>query len=190
MNTRHLIVGAAIAGAVSVGVPAVAHAAPVVPAQAVLAAHEFPFGSTGYETNQSVEKAPTKPSGTTPCDLKEYEAEKTLTGARSADAQVDRGETTLAASILDRPIINTIRDLRRDCGSRFVREGRPLAVPADLTRYKADVFTFAEGQLLDATVEVRGVTVSVMAVNEKNPADFDGFWQTLRAQVAKVERQP
>ncbi|WP_336670501.1 hypothetical protein [Tsukamurella sp. USMM236] len=45
---------------------------------------------------------------------------------------------------------------------------------------------------LQAWIDVRGVTVIVEAEGKTDAAaaDSDIFWQTLRAQVAKVERQP
>ncbi|WEL94780.1 hypothetical protein P1N98_07865, partial [Tsukamurella tyrosinosolvens] len=65
-----------------------------------------------------------------------------------------------------------------------------LAAPDDLARLKP--FIMAVGRnTLQAWVDVRGTTVIVEAEGKKDAAaDSEVFWQTLRAQVAKIERQP
>lgn len=190
MHARLLIAGVALAGAAAAGLPAVAQAAPVVPAQAILAAHEFPLGSTGYESNQTVEKAPSKSSGTTECDRKSDELDRAAAGARSADASANRGDTVFLVSILERPLIAQLKEFIRICGDGGEDRGTPLAAPHDLARYQPRLTSSLGGRFLQAGLDVRGTSVIVLARNGRAPADFDGFWQTLRAQVGKIERQP
>ncbi|BDD83057.1 hypothetical protein TPB0596_28200 [Tsukamurella pulmonis] len=190
MRARHLVAGTTVAVLAAVGLPGVAQAAPVVPAQAVLAAHEFPAGSTGYTQKSSIESAASVPSAKTPCTTATYEAEKATAGGRSTTATARRGSTVLDASVIDRVVIDKAIEIGRACTDDGPMPGTRLSAPADLARYRTVFSSNAGGRELIGFIGVRDSTVRVDAVSVRDRADFDAFWQTVRAQVAKVERQP
>ncbi|ADG78385.1 putative protein OS=Tsukamurella paurometabola (strain ATCC 8368 / DSM / CCUG 35730 /CIP 100753 / JCM 10117 / KCTC 9821 / NBRC 16120 / NCIMB 702349/ NCTC 13040) OX=521096 GN=Tpau_1767 PE=4 SV=1 [Tsukamurella paurometabola] len=187
---RLAAVGALTLAALSA--PALAQAAPIVPSQAILAAHEFPFGSTRYKVTSEV-GSPAKSSGETACDRASYAVDKRMEGTRTTDASAERGATELEASVNERPMADAMRTVFQTCGTQFGIRDRIalLPLPADLNRYNGFVFISVARDSYIGVVDVRGAAVGV-SVNSRGdqPADGDAFWQTLRAQVAKVERQP
>ena len=193
MRARHLLAGSTVAVLAAVGLPGIAQAAPVVPAQAVLAAHEFPAGTTGYKATAEVgEPAGTLVSGSA-CGRAEHAVDQKLEGARSTDAQVRRGALTLESSVIDRPLSAAMRNVFTTCAAGTPAAGRslPAALPTDLARYKGFVVRVGGGQAMIGVVDVRGASVGVSVEGtSSSPADEGAFFQVLRAQVAKVERQP
>ncbi|GAA1014682.1 hypothetical protein [Tsukamurella strandjordii] len=191
MNTRHLVAAASIAGAVVIGLPAVAQAAPVVPAQAILAANEFPFGSVEYKVSSEIGAPPVKVTGDSSCERASYDLDKRLEGAKSTDAEAVRGSSKLEASVNDRPMADAMRTVFRVCGAELGVQLAIAPLPADLSRYNGFVFLSESRDSAIGVVDVRGAAVGVSVDGRGNqPADTDAFWQILRAQVAKVERQP
>lgn len=196
MNVRRRVAGAAAAAATIVSLPALAHAAPVVPQQAVLAAHEFPAGSTDYkverETLTSPDGLPEDSPADSECGTKLNALARSMEGTEILEAEAVHGTTELEASVLSRTITAARGAATEACRSDVAAANRPtiLAAPDDLARLKP--FIMAVGRnTLQAWVDVRGVTVIVEAEGKKDAAaDSEIFWQTLRAQVAKVERQP
>lgn len=196
MNVRRRVAGAAAAAATIISLPALAHAAPVVPHQAVLAAHEFPTGSTGYkverETLTSPDGLPEDSPTDSVCGTKLNALARVLEGTEIVEAEAVHGTTELEASVLNRTITAARGAATEACRADVAAADRPtiLAAPDDLARLKP--FIMAVGRnTLQAWVDVRGTTVIVEAEGKKDAAaDSEVFWQTLRAQVAKVERQP
>ncbi|BDD83061.1 hypothetical protein TPB0596_28240 [Tsukamurella pulmonis] len=196
MNVRQWAAGSAVATATVVFLPALAQAAPIAPQQAVLAAHEFPLGSTEYkverETLTSPEGLPSEPAAQSQCATKLDALSKALDGAAIVEAEAVRGTTELESSVLDRTVTTARSDASKACMQEVTGEDRPtiLDAPQDLARLNP--FLFAMGRnTLQGWVDVRGVTVIVEAEGKDGGAvETEAFWQTLRAQVAKVERQP
>ncbi|MBS4104095.1 hypothetical protein [Tsukamurella paurometabola] len=195
MNARRWVAGSAAAAAI-ISLPAGAQAAPVVPQQAVLAAHEFPGGSTGYKVERETLTAPDGlPEGSptdSPCGTGLAALARAMEGTEIVEAEAVHGTTELEASVLSRPVTAARSAATEACRADVDAADRPtiLAAPDDLARLKP--FIMAVGRnTLQAWVDVRGVTVIVEAEGKKDgAADSDVFWQTLRSQVAKVERQP
>ncbi|WP_159103257.1 hypothetical protein [Tsukamurella sp. 1534] len=176
--------------------PAVAQAAPVNPSQAVLAAHEFPFGSTGYKVEREVLKpddvAPDAPAdATSPCAVELGRTFEKLAGVTVVEAEVTRAGTELEAAVMSRRVTDYFTATFRACNAQMPPRERAsvLPVPADLAGRGA--FVFRDGDEYIGWTDVRDVTVTVYAeAKDKLPVDAEAFWQTFRAQVAKVERQP
>lgn len=188
MRARHLLGGSTVAVLAAICLPGIVQAAPVVPAQAVLAAREFPAGTTGYTAKTEVGKPAGTLASDSPCGRAEHAVDQRLAGARSTDAQVRRGALTLESSVIDRPMSATMRNTFTTCAA-----GRavPEALPADLARYQGFVVRVGGGQSLVGVVDVRGASVGVSVDGSSaSPADEGAFFLVLRAQVAKVERQP
>ncbi|WP_019203353.1 hypothetical protein [Tsukamurella sp. 1534] len=196
MQIRRLVAGTTVALATAAGVPAVAAAAPVSPSGAVLAAHEFPSGSTGYKVEKEklseLAGVPEKGEGGSPCATKADALAKALDGAEVVEAEAKRGSVEFEASVIGGRLTTANRDAVTACRSSLPAEKRTVAreAPADLTHLRPFIFAVGDSEL-QGWADVRGVTVLVSAEGEKGAAvDSEGFWQTLRAQIAKVERQP
>ncbi|CAM3748178.1 hypothetical protein TSST111916_04405 [Tsukamurella strandjordii] len=187
---RFAAVGALTFAALSI--PALAQAAPIVPAQAVLAANEFPLGSTGYKTDDATIDFNGDESANTACDRAVRDAVKSISGVKAVSAEVLRGTTKIESGVVGRAYTARVAEIDVTCDADSSGNARPqkLAAPPDLARYRTHITTY-RGSSIDSWVDVRGVTVSVQAHGtDGTPVDADAFWQTLRAQVAKVERQP
>ncbi|TWS25112.1 hypothetical protein FK268_07795 [Tsukamurella sputi] len=193
MRVRHLLAGSTVAVLAAVGLPGLAQAAPIVPAQAVLAAHEFPAGSTEYKARAEVGEPAGQLVSDSVCGRAEHAVDQRLEGARSTDASARRGALTLESSVIDRPMSATMRNAFTTCAASTPASSRllPSALPADLSRYQGFVVRIGAGQALLGVVDVRGASVGVSVEGgSSSPADEGAFFQVLRAQVAKVERQP
>lgn len=170
-----------------------AAAAPIVPSQAVLAAQEFPIGSTGYKVSSDIGSPADKPDGDTPCDRASYDVEKAVAGVKSTDAKAVRGPQRLEASVISRPMAGVMRQLFATCTTQF-RYSTSAAVaplPADLSRYTGFIVRSPKQRSLIGVVDVRGAAVGAeVDASGSAPVDEDAFWQLLRAQIAKIERQP
>ena len=59
-----------------------------------------------------------------------------------------------------------------------------------MSRYGAITAATEGGTTLEAVAEVRGITIQVLVDASPDGADHATFWELLRAQIAKVERQP
>ncbi|KXO92078.1 hypothetical protein AXK56_02985 [Tsukamurella pulmonis] len=195
MIARRIAAALVPVAAMSLLVPGTAHAAPVNTAQAVLAAHEFPLGSTGYkvetETLEPLDEPQDASPAAGPCGRFIDAMFQRLSGARVSDASAVRGGTEINATVLSRPMARFMADGFPTCEAALDPRSRStvLAVPADLARLNP--FLFRDADELQGWVDVRGISVNVIASATKGSAvDTDAFWQTLRAQVAKVERQP
>ncbi|BDH57008.1 hypothetical protein [Tsukamurella sp. PLM1] len=196
MSIRRLVAGTTAAAATIICLPAIAQAAPVSPQHAVLAAHEFPLGSTGYKVEReklsALEGVPSDPGAASPCATALTALTERLADSEIVEAEAVRGTTELEASVLDTTVTTARRDAATACRSSVDADDRPstLQAPADLARLKPFIFAIGT-DTLQAWVDVRGVTVIVEAEGKNDAAaDSESFWQTLRAQVAKVERQP
>lgn len=193
MQIHRAAAGLTIALAATAALPAVATAAPISLPHAVLAAHEFPSGSTNYKVEQetvSPGRIPAHLQGTA-CGAKWTSLIEAAAGGQSVEAEVKRGSTELEASILSRPTTTIARDMMLTCDRQIASNDRLSVrpVPADLAALKPFVISFSKSDL-QAWVDVRGVTVLVEAEADNNATvDADGFWQTLRAQISKVQRQ-
>ncbi|MGX9296819.1 hypothetical protein [Tsukamurella paurometabola] len=187
MRPGGLLAGATVAVLASVGLPAVAQASPVVPAQAVLAAHEFPAGSKDYKAFPIGRLPAARPqTARTPCDARAAELDAAVAGASAIEVEAWRGDTLFTASIIDRPVAAQFEAATLAC----TKAGPKIAPPADLARVNPTVRR-SNSQRMEAMVDVRGVNVGVVASSPRGKTlDADTFWQVLRAQVAKVERQP
>ncbi|MCS3780167.1 hypothetical protein [Tsukamurella ocularis] len=183
----------------AVGLPGIAHAAPVNTAQAVLAAHEFPAGTTGYEvetetlTSIGARATPGAVDDPSPsaCSRNISRMFERMEGARVTEARAVRGSTRVEAVVLNRPMTALMTETFPTCEATLLPSERSavLAAPRDLARLRP--FIFRDKDELQAWVDVRGVAINVTARGtNRSPADADAFWQTLHAQVAKVERQP
>jgi len=191
MRARHLLAGSTVAVLTAVGLPGIAQAAPIVPAQAVLAAHEFPAGTTGYTAKAEVGEPAGQLVSDSACGRAEHAVDQRLEGARSTDTSARRGALTLESSVIDRPMAAVMRDTFSVCTAGLRERPVPAALPADLARHKGFVVRMADGRALVGVVDVRGASVGVSVDGPASaPADEAAFWQVLRAQVAKVERQP
>ncbi|AUN40223.1 hypothetical protein [Tsukamurella tyrosinosolvens] len=187
MRLRPLVSGSTVAVLAAVGLPAAAHAAPVVPAQAVLAAHEFPAGSKDYKAFPIGRFPAAQPqTARTPCDERAAKLDAAVAGASAIEVEVWRGDTLFTASIIDRPVAAQFEAATLAC----TKAAPKIAPPADLARVNPTIRRNSS-QRMEAMVDVRGVNVGVVASSPRGKTlDADTFWQVLRAQVAKVERQP
>ncbi|TWS25113.1 hypothetical protein FK268_07800 [Tsukamurella sputi] len=192
MIARRLSVAGAIAVATLAIVPAVAQAAPVNTARAILAAHEFPPGSSGYKVETETLDPFDEPEGSsTPCSRFIRTMFERLGGAQVTSAQASRGATDVEVAVVNRPMAALMAEGFPTCEAQVDPRARStvLAAPADLTRLRP--FVFKDADEMQAWVDLRGISVNVTATtNNRGPADADAFWQVLRTQIAKVERQP
>lgn len=192
MRLRNLLAGSTVAALAAVALPAAAHAAPVVPAQVVLAAHEFPVGTTGYSVeNETIRTTddvnrPTR----TECDRRLVAGAKRIDGAHASTAKVTRGPVRMESAVVDRSFTTEVSALSAACDAEQAPSSRSvvLPAPADLTRFRSFLTQYG-GMSFQGWVDVRGATVTVDVTSSSSDADpRDLFWQVLRAQVAKVER--
>lgn len=199
MRLRNLLTGSTVAVLAAVGLPAAAQAAPVDTAHAVLAAHEFPAGTTGYTVETETltpigdSAAPGAVGGSSPtaCERNMGRMFERMDGARVTEARAVRGTTRVEAALLNRPLTALMMETFPTCEAALSPSERSAvpAAPADLARLRP--FIFRDEDELQAWVDVRGVAINVTARStNRSSADADAFWQLLRAQVAKVERQP
>lgn len=194
MRVRHLLAGSTVAVLAAVGLPGVAQAAPIVPAQAVLAAHEFPVGSSGYTVEHETIRTTDEVNGParTECDRRLVAGAKAIDGAHATTAKVTRGNMTVETAVVDRSFTAEVSALTTACDAESSSLGRTviLPAPADLARFRTFITRYATASF-QGWVDVRGTTVSVDVSSRGDAvAEPDLFWRTLRAQVAKVERQP
>ncbi|KXP09728.1 hypothetical protein AXK57_12840 [Tsukamurella pulmonis] len=167
-----------------------ATAAPVVPATAILTAAEFPSGSSQYTVMHR--PAPTAPAGAagTSCDAARERLGAASAGGRSTEAVAYRGRTYASVELTDRPLLDPIRAVITACTDSEPGAPTTLAVPRDVSRYGAITAATEGGTTLEAVAEVRGITIQVLVDASPDGADHATFWELLRAQIAKVERQP
>lgn len=187
MIARRCAAATALAVA-ALSVPALAQAAPVVPSQAVLAANEFPAGSFDYKVfRDTFPAAGSAEAGTSPCGIATRELERMLAGVSVVEAEAWRG-STLFYSVVGRPVKDLQSKQTGAClpSTQAVRQ----QIPVDLARVNLTV-TRSGSQRIEGSADVRGVTVGVVgSAPDGKTLDTDTFWQVLRAQIAKVERQP
>lgn len=191
MSIGRVFLGSTVAVLAVACFPAVANAAPVNPGRALLSQSEFPAGTFGYEAGRGRPSTGLDSGKTPQCAAKSRDLDRRLDTVAAADARAGIGSTTLLVYIVDQPLSTAIGDVVRSCDENgdMVRVA-PAAIPADLRRLSPFVLSSAKTDL-QGWVDVRGVTVSVNAFGpDRGAADTEAFWQTLRAQVAKVERQP
>ncbi|ADG78384.1 hypothetical protein [Tsukamurella paurometabola] len=189
MIARRLAAAGALALA-ALSAPALAQAAPIVPSQAILAAHEFPFGSTSYQLkDETIDFTGAESADDSPCERSLRDAMAAIAGTKAMSAEAKRGTTTISSAIVARSYTDRVAKIDEACDDGAARQ-QNLAAPPDLARYTSHITTY-RGSSIDSWVDVRGVTVSVQVYSSgSNAVDSEAFWQTLRAQVAKVERQP
>lgn len=193
---RFLMVVASVLGA-SVLSPATAYATPVAPARALLSQAEFPEGSTGYtredRADLTTSERPTgDPARYTPCERSFATMFGVLDDASAAEATARRGTTRLGVTVIDAEVLRHARELFRTCNAEYPpdQRTRELATPADLAGVRPYLVANGRHELI-AWVQLRGITIHVDAwVIGGQALDTAAFWQALRAQVAKVERQP
>ena len=192
MIARRFVAAGAIALATLGIVPGVAQAAPVNTARAILAAHEFPLGSSGYKVEtETLEPFDEPDNASTPCSRFIRTMFERLGGAQVTSAQAGRGTTEVEVAVMNRPMAALMAEGFPTCEAQVDPRARStvLAAPADLTRLRP--FVFKDADEIQAWVDLRGVSVNVIATSKnRGPADADAFWQVLRTQIAKVERQP
>ncbi|CAM3827103.1 hypothetical protein ACXYTP_02205 [Tsukamurella ocularis] len=192
MIGRRLVVAGAIALAAPALGPGVAQAAPVNTTRTILAAHEFPLGSNGYKVETETLEPFDEPGNTgTPCSRFIRTMFERLGGAQVTSAQVIRGTTQVEVAVVNRPMAALMAEGFPTCEAQVDPRARStvLAAPTDLARLRP--FVFKDADEMQAWVDLRGISVNVTTTTKnRGPADAETFWQTLRAQVAKVERQP
>lgn len=192
MIARRFAAAGALGLATLTFVPAVAQAAPVNTARAILAADEFPFGSSGYKVETEMLDPFDEPEGSsTPCSRFIRSMFERLGGAQVTSAQSVRDTTEVEVAVINRSMASLMAEGFPTCEAQVDARARStvLAAPADLTRLHP--FIFKDADEMQAWVDLRGVSVNVIATSKsRGPADADAFWQVLRTQIAKVERQP
>lgn len=192
MRVSRVLAGTTEAVLATVGLPAVAEAAPVNLSRALLAADEFPLGTSGY----TVALDTLRISGvvdavaSTECDRKVDATFRHAEGARFVSAKVRRGTTGIESMVVDRRITAAVSDMTTTCDAATDQRSRPVVLPspADLTRLHPYVVQYGKGSV-QGWADVRGTTVTV-DLSDSRGTDRDLFWQTFRAQIAKVEKQP
>ncbi len=197
MRARHVLAGSTVAVLATVALPAAAQAVPVIPARAILAAHEFPSGSTEYSRNagprlDSSDRPTGDPSRFTPCQRSLAAMYARVDRTTSAEATARRSSTKLDVTVIGAPVLDSTRELYRTCNADFppAERTRDLAAPADIARVRPYIVANGHHELI-AWVELRGITLHVDAwTTGGGTPDHDAFWHLLRAQIAKVERQP
>lgn len=187
----------AVAGLLAVGIvlvaPAMSTAAPVDPTRAILSAAEFPIDTGTYRVTHTVNRAPTTSSGLTAdaCESAGVKMMNAATGSRSTEAMAFQGKTYASVELTDRALVTPIRATIDACRTTPNADVPVLiGTPAEFTRYRLIAGTASHGKELNGWAEVRGVTVQVVVDASPNPPDYDTFWRLLRAQIAKIERQP
>ncbi|MET9328612.1 hypothetical protein [Tsukamurella sp. NPDC003166] len=194
MRVRHVLVGTTVTLLAVAGLPAVAQAAPVDPARAILSAAEFPAGTTGYAVEHETIRTTDDVNGPTrtECDRRLVAAAKKIDGAPATTAKVTRGSVGVESAVVGRSFTAEVTSLTTACDAESDTRIRSVVLPApqDLARFRTFVLQYA-GNSFQGWVDVRGATVTVdVSSRGSAAADRDLFWQVLRAQVAKVERQP
>ncbi|CAM3347400.1 hypothetical protein [Tsukamurella hominis] len=190
MRLRTLVAGATVAVLATVGLPAAAHAAPVVPARALLTAAEFPAGSTQYTPGRRTPSTGLGGLESADCIALRDGLDGDFRRSAVADAVALRGRSAIMVSIVDRPLTSRIADVVTRCAEPDVPRAVAVTAPTDLERVRPRVLTTGADDIR-GWADVRGTTVGVIVEGENGAAaDRDAFWQLLRAQVAKVERQP
>lgn len=192
MTLRRLITGTSVLVTVLAVGSSPVHAAPVDTARAILGAAEFPPGAVSYTAASETLTPRARAAGTTRCDIESFTAERSLSGALSTDASVRRGTADLRVGIISRPTVAALVRVERACASdpRFADRGRPVAAPADLAHYRSRITRMPGGGSYFAVVDLRGVSVQAGVAHASTPDDVEAFWRILRAQIAKVQRQP
>ncbi|KXO92080.1 hypothetical protein AXK56_02995 [Tsukamurella pulmonis] len=190
MIARRIAAAGALALAATASVPALASAAPVQPTRALLTAAEFPSGSSQYTVMHR--PAPTAPAGAagTSCDAARERLGAASAGGRSTEAVAYRDRTYASVELTDRPLLDPIRAVITACTDSEPGAPTTLAVPRDVSRYGAITASTEGGTTLETVAEVRGITIQVLVDASPDGADHATFWELLRAQIAKVERQP
>ncbi|MBS4104608.1 hypothetical protein [Tsukamurella paurometabola] len=115
-----------------------------------------------------------------------------IDGAHASTAKVRRGPVRVESVVVDRPFTTAVADLTAACEAEEAPHSRSkvLSAPADLARFRTFLTQYGNSSF-QGWVDVRGATVTVDVMSSGTAADSrDLFWQVLRAQVAKVERQP
>ncbi|CAM3827034.1 hypothetical protein ACXYTP_02210 [Tsukamurella ocularis] len=193
MRVRTVLAGSTAAVLAAVALPGVAQAAPVVPARAVLAAHEFPIGTTGYAVENETIRTTDDINGPThtECDRRLVAGAKAIDGALASTAKVARGAVRVESAVVARSFTAEVSALTAACDAESSPHSRTvvLPAPADLARYRTFLTQYA-GTSFQGWVDVHGATVTVDVMSSSDSGARDLFWQVLRAQVAKVERQP
>lgn len=190
MRLPNLLVGSTVAILAAVGLPGVAHAAPVVPARALLTAAEFPAGSSHYTPGRRTPSTGIRGVDSADCAALRTRLNDDFRRSTFADAVAQRGRSTILVSLIDRPLAPRIADAASRCGEPSVPRAASVAIPADLQRVRPRVLSTGADDIR-GWADVRGTTVGVIVEGENgSAADRDAFWQLFRAQVAKVERQP
>lgn len=190
MRLRNLLTGSTVAVLAAVGLPAAAQAAPVVPARALLTATEFPNGSSHYTPGRRTPSAGIGGLDSADCAARRARLNDDFRRSTFADAVALRGRSAILVSIIDRPLAPRIADTATRCNGSSVPQAASVAIPADLQRLRPRVLSTGADDIR-GWADVRGTTVGVIVEGEDGAAaDRDAFWQLLRAQIAKVERQP
>ncbi|KXP05669.1 hypothetical protein HWD35_03380 [Tsukamurella tyrosinosolvens] len=190
MRLRTLVAGSTVAVLAAVGLPAAAHAAPVVPARALLTAAEFPAGSTHYAAGARSPSAGVAGSESAQCAKERAMLESSLRSGSASDAVAIREQTQILVSVIDRPLSASIAGYATRCATPAGAWTDPESIPSDLRGFRPRVVSTGPEDLR-GWVDVRGATVGVVVAGvDGTAADREAFWQLLRAQVAKVERQP
>lgn len=191
MITRRSAAAGALALGAATVLPGVANAAPVQPRAAIVSAGELPAGSSGYTLSTKVAQPPTKPARDTPCDRMAHRIETALAGSTTVEVSATRGTDEIHVGISEGSGVSTARDVITACNTDpGVVPQATVGAPSDLARLAPFITRTRDGKLLQATIDLRGVSVTVYVVNMDRSVDSSIFWQVLRAQVAKVERQP
>ncbi|GAA1014678.1 hypothetical protein GCM10009551_102220 [Nocardiopsis tropica] len=188
MTIRSVLAGGSVAVVAAAALPAIAQAAPVVPKDAVLTAQEFPPGSHDYKTfPMTFPAVGTRPANSSRCAVKTHELQQRLAGSSAVEAEAWRGDTMYYASVFGRPVAEVLGEQNVAC-DMSPRERR-VPAPADLARVNPTAFR-SGSQRIEATAELHGVTVGVVGTSPDGKVlDTDTFWEILRAQIAKIERQ-
>lgn len=190
MNGRRFAAAFALALTTAVTIPALATAAPVQPSRALLTAAEFPSGTTNYTAERTTPSAGIGGPESADCAHRRDALEAEFKAAGSATAAALRGRSTIRAAVIDRPVASRATEFAMRCPAPGTPAPIALGVPSDLQHARPSILS-SGADFLSSWADVRGTTVLVLAIGEDGaPADRDAFWQTLRAQIAKVERQP
>lgn len=192
MTCRTAAIGTVVLAAACL-FPATAQAAPIAPSRAILTPSEFPSGSSGYRLIRTTAPSIPKASGLTdnPCELAAMRLRLAAADARSAEAVAHRGKTYTSVELTDRDLVQKTREVIEACRPNGGDTLAVVSTPAEFTRYRVYVGTTGSGgKEIQGWAAVRGVTVQVIIDSAPGGPDFETFWQLLRTQIAKVERQP
>lgn len=191
MIARRFGVAGVLAVSVVAAAPVVANAAPVQLHSAIVSARELPVGSSEYALSTTLAPVPEKPTRDAPCDRTAYRVKTSLAGSKAAEVSATRGDDGITVRISDRPGVRDSRDVITACNTDpGVVPQVTVDPPSDLARHTLLITRTRDGKLTQAVVDLRGISVTVAVVNMNRAIDSSTFWQVLRTQVAKVERQP